>query len=143
MKVIKKKKMPRGKPFQKGFDERRHLTGAPARGESQAEVYGKSMNMTPKDIVLLVGRDSDLGRSYAQMPDDVPMKILLALRNLAAEMFEPSSGRMTMIMDRTEGKVMDKLDLSNKDGTLRPEEMKPSELAARAAAILELLKNAK
>lgn len=107
------KKQPRGKPFQKGFDERRNIEGAPKRGESQAEVYGKLMDLPAEDLADLYGRDNELGRAFAKMPKGVPLKILLAGRNLAAEMFEPSTSRMNMIMDRTEGKVQDKLDLTS------------------------------
>ena len=35
------------------------------------------------------------------------------------------------------GKFTDKVDLSNSDGSLKPEEMKPSEIAARVAALLK------
>ena len=118
----KPKQMPRGKPFTKGYDERRNLTGAPSRGESHAEVYNKTMNMTPQDVVLFVGNNNDLGKMFIKMPKDIPLKTLLALRNIAAEMFEPSAGRMVMMMERVEGRVSDRLDLSNTDGTLSNQE---------------------
>lgn len=110
---MKLKKKSRGKPFKPGYDERRNLLGAPKRGDSYAEHFDKSVLMTPADVVALIGRDNDLGKAYAQMPSDVPLKTLLALRNIAAEMFEPSAGRMGMIMERTEGKVGDKLDVTS------------------------------
>lgn len=97
--------MPRGIPFKKGYDERRNLIGAPKRGESHAETLDFALNLTPEKVVELIGRDNDLGKAYANMPKDVPMKVLLHLRVLAAEMFEPSSGRYGQIMERTEGKV--------------------------------------
>jgi len=116
------KKKPRGKPFVKGYDERRNLLGAPLRGDSYAEHFDKSVQMTPAQVVELIGKDNDLGQAFCNMPQDVPLKMLLSLRNIAAEMFEPSAGRMAMMMERTEGKVTDHLDLSNSDGTLQPKE---------------------
>ena len=110
IKIAKAK--PRGKPFAKGFDERRNIDGAPVRGESQAEVYTKLMNLPAEDLAEYFGLSNELGRAFAKMPKGVPLKILMAGRNIAAEMFEPSTSRMQMIMDRTEGKVVDKLDVN-------------------------------
>ncbi len=38
---------------------------------------------------------------------------------------------------KVHGKFTERVDLSNSDGTLKPEEMKPSEIAARVAALLK------
>ena len=38
---------------------------------------------------------------------------------------------------KVHGRFTEKLDLSNSDGSLKPEEMKPSEIAARVAALLK------
>lgn len=138
----KPKKMPRGKPFQKGYDERRNLLGAPQRGDSYAEHFDKSVQMTPAQIIELIGVDNDLGRAFLNMPQDVPIKMLLSLRNIAAEMFEPSAGRMVMMMERTEGKLSDKVDLSNSDGTLKPD-MPIEQIAQRVVQLEEIARQRK
>lgn len=115
---MKKKAKPRGVPFKQGYDERRNLLGAPKRGESHAETLDFALGLTPQQVIDLIGKDNDLGRAFVDMPSDVPLKVLVHLRNIAAEMFEPSSGRLAVIMDRTEGKVPDKVDLNN-SGTLK------------------------
>lgn len=114
---MKTRKAPRGKPFSPGYDERRNLLGAPKRGDSYAEQIDKTSQLTPADIVQLVGRNNDLGKFYAQMPQDVPIKTLMILRNFAAEMFEPSAGRLNVLMERTEGKVTEKHEVKQ-DGKL-------------------------
>lgn len=116
MGIVKKK--PRGKPFQKGFDERRNIEGAPKRGESHAEVYTNLMNMTAEENAEYFGRNNEIGRAFAKMPKGIPIKMILAGRNLIAEIFEPSTGRMQMIMERTEGKVPQPLTGSGDDGKI-------------------------
>ena len=128
MGILKKK--PRGKPFQKGYDERRNIEGAPLRGESHAEVYSKLMNMTAEDNADYFGRDNEIGKAFAKMPKGVPVKMILAGRNLIAEIFEPSTGRMQMIMERTEGKIVQPITGVGENGaiehviTVRREETK-------------------
>lgn len=48
----------------------------------------------------------------------------------------PADSALSLIL-KAHGKLTDKLDLLNSDGSLKPEEMKPSEIAARVAALLK------
>ena len=78
--------------------------------------------MYPADIVAFIGRDNDLGRMLAKLPQDVQMKYLVTARVFSSLMFEPSSSLWKELMERAEGKVKDVIDLSNSDGTLKPKE---------------------
>ena len=73
--------------------------------------------MYPSDIIAFVGRNNDLGRMLAGLPQDVQMKYLVTARVFSSLMFEPSSGLWKELMERAEGKVTDRVDV-NTDGTL-------------------------
>ena len=70
--------------------------------------------MTPDDILAFVGTDTDLGRSFLQMPKHVQMKYLVSARVLASLMFEPTAGLWTGLMERSEGKVKDEIGVDMK-----------------------------
>lgn len=73
--------------------------------------------MYPADILAFVGKNNDLGRMLAGLPQDVQMKYLVTARVFSSLMFEPSSGLWKELMERAEGKVTDRVDV-NTDGTL-------------------------
>ncbi len=93
--------------------------------------------MYPADLIAFVGKNNDLGRMLSQLPQGTQMKYLVTTRVFASLMFEPTSSLWKDLMDRAEGKVAQNVDLSNSDGTLKPETMKPSEIAERVAALLK------
>lgn len=111
-------------------------TGRPKDGESWAAIIKSVGDMYPADIIAFVGKNNDLGKVLAQLPQDVQMKYLVTARVFAALMFEPTSGLWKELMERAEGKVQDRLDLTSGGKELQPETMKPSEIAARVAALL-------
>ena len=94
--------------------------GRPKDGESWAAIIKSVGDMYPADLVAFIGKDNDLGRMLSKLPADVQMKYLVTARVFSALMFEPTSGLWKELMERAEGKVQDKLDLSNSDGTLAP-----------------------
>lgn len=70
--------------------------------------------MYPDDILAFVGENNDLGKVLKQLPKSVQMKYLVTARVFSALMFEPTSGLWKELMERAEGKVQDKLDLTSK-----------------------------
>jgi len=94
--------------------------GRPKDGESWAAIITSVGDMYPADLVAFIGRDNDLGKMLSALPADVQMKYLVTARVFSALMFEPTSGLWKELMERAEGKVTDRVDLSNSDGTLSP-----------------------
>lgn len=91
-------------------------TGRPKDGESWANIIKNLGDMYPEDILAFVGKNNDLGVSLAQLPKSVQMKYLITARVMAALMFEPSAGLWNGLMDRAEGKVPDKHEVTGEDG---------------------------
>lgn len=104
-----KRKPPKSawKPGQSGNPK-----GRPADGESWAGIIAEMAAMTADAVAQEVGKSNELGRSYLQLPKNVKMKRLIVARLMAAIMFEPSSGLVNILMERTDGKVRDNLDLT-------------------------------
>lgn len=87
-------------------------TGRPKDGESWAAIIKAVGDMYPADIVAFIGRDNDLGRMLSKLPQGVQMKYLVTARVFSALMFEPTSGLWKELMERSEGKVKDELDVT-------------------------------
>jgi hypothetical protein len=135
------KKRGSGKPWPKG--QSGNPAGRPKDGESWAAIIAAVGNMYPADILAFVGKNNDLGKVLAQLPQDVQMKYLVTARVFAALMFEPSSGLWKELMERAEGKVSDKVELSNPDGSLTqklPDEERLNRMKELAAAIAQEIK---
>lgn len=116
--------------------------GRPKDGESWASVIKAVGEMYPDDLLAFIGRDNDLGREIAQLPKGVQMKYLVTARVFAALMFEPTSALWKELVERAEGKVTERVDLSNQDGTLNPYMTMPKEeLLALARKVLEQNEN--
>jgi len=113
-----KRKAPKSawKPGQSG-----NPNGRPKDGASWASIIKTVGDMYPTDILLFVGTENDLGRMLKDLPPNVQMKYLVTARIFSALMFEPTSGLWKELMERVEGKVQDRLDLSNTDGTFSNE----------------------
>jgi hypothetical protein len=112
--------------------------GRPKDGESWAAIIAAVGNMYPADLIAFIGKDNDLGRTLVQLPQNVQMKYLVTARVFAALMFEPTSALWKELMERAEGKVQEKIDLSNQDGTLNPYMTMPKEeLLALAKKVLD------
>ena len=88
--------------------------GRPKDGESWAHVIKEMSNMTPDDILAMVGTATDLGVAFASMPRHGQMKYLVTARVLSSLMFEPTAGLWTGLMERSEGKVKDEIGLDMK-----------------------------
>jgi hypothetical protein len=107
----KKSVKPRGgswKPGQSG-----NPAGRPKDGESWAAIIAAVGNMYPEDILEFIGRNNDLGKVIAQLPKGVQMKYLVTARVYAALLFEPTSGLWKELMERAEGKITERVDVTS------------------------------
>jgi hypothetical protein len=86
--------------------------GRPAEGQSWAAVIREVTNLTPEEINSLIQPTTDLGRAFSQMPRAVQLKYLMILRAVSAIMFDPQAAMLNVFMDREDGKVADKLNLT-------------------------------
>jgi hypothetical protein len=103
------------KPGQSG-----NPSGRPKDGQSWREVIADVSNMTIDDILVMVGRDNELGMQLAKMPKNLQMKYMVTARVMAALMFEPTAGLWNGLMDRMEGKVAERLQI---EGNLEVENL--------------------
>ena len=125
-----------GKPFVKG-DKRINRNGAPVRGQSWRETVKRITDMTREEAIAYVGATSKIGRQLKELSADMPIKDAIVFATIIAYGREPNARMLQALMDREEGKPEQAIDLKNSDGSLKPEEMKPSEIAARVAALLK------
>ena len=105
----------RGNPNWKKGGESPNPAGRPKDGESWAAVIKAVGDMYPADIIAFVGEKNDLGMMLKKLPKNVQMKYLVTSRIFASLLFEPSSGLWKELMERSEGKVQDKLDVTSGD----------------------------
>ena len=106
-----KRVMPKGTPWKKG--QSGNPKGRPRDGESWAAIIKAVGDMYPADILAFIGTNNDLGKVLAQLPQSVQMKYLVTARVYAALMFEPTSGLWKELMERAEGKVQEKVDVTS------------------------------
>jgi hypothetical protein len=110
----------RGNPNWEKGGKSPNPTGRPKDGESWAAIIAAVGNMYPEDILQFIGRTNDLGRMIAELPKGVQLKYLVTARVFASLLFEPSHGLWKELMERAEGKVQDKLDLTSGGEKVQP-----------------------
>ena len=123
---------PRGRPFPKGVSG--NPAGRPKDGESWAAIIAAVGNMYPEDILEFIGRNNDLGREIAHLPKNVQMKYLVTARVFAAMMFDPNPRLWASLMDRAEGKVQDRLDVTSDGEKIEGDDVR-SEILGKLARI--------
>ena len=116
----KSKTKPKGNPNWKKGGTSPNPSGRPKDGQSWREVITDVSNMTIDDILVMVGRDNELGMQLAKMPKNLQMKYMVTARVMAALMFEPTAGLWNGLMDRMEGKVAERLQI---EGNLEVENL--------------------
>lgn len=84
--------------------------GRPKTGESWAELIKKVGEMTPAEAAKYC---KSIAGQLAGIGDAVTLKEAVVLRVYTALLFEPQPGLFNAFMDRTEGKVPDKLEVSD------------------------------
>ena len=106
-----------GKGGFKDNPQNRNTKGAPKRGESWAEIIDRIGNMTP---IEAAEHAKAIAGKLKAMGDAMTLKEAVVIRGYAALLFEPTSSLMNVYMDRTDGKVTDRVDLTSGDEPLKP-----------------------
>ena len=109
-----KKPRGKGKPFVKG-DSRINRNGAPRVGLSWSEIL--------KEIGELDGKQAleRAGRIFAQLkkyPQGVTLKELAAISYFVRMINDPNGSLLTAVADRTDGKVVNPVDITSNGETL-------------------------
>jgi hypothetical protein len=91
--------------------------GAPKRGESWAEIIDRIGNMTP---IEAAEHAKAIAGKLKAMGDAITLKEAVVIRGYASLLFEPTSSLMNVYMDRTDGKVTDKVDVTSGGEALKP-----------------------
>jgi hypothetical protein len=108
------------KPGQSG-----NPAGAPRRGESWAETIKLYGDMTPEEIA---NKAKDIAGQLKKIGGGISMKEAVVIRVFAALMFEPTSGLWKELMERTEGKVQERVDVTSNGESLTINIRKASEI---------------
>jgi hypothetical protein len=114
------------KPFKKGYDPRRWVSG---RGKKPA-------NQKKAEELLLSLMWDVLSEEITNPVTGEQVDRFRAMIRSMTTSRQPSDKQA--ILDRIAGKVTQAVDISNSDGSLRPETMKPSEIADRVATLLAM-----
>lgn len=102
---------PRGGSWKKG--QSGNPKGRPKDGESWSAIIADVGNMYSSDLLSFIGEDNELGQAIAKFPKNVQLKYLVVSRVFAALMFDPTSGLLKEFMDRLEGKVAERVDMTS------------------------------
>lgn len=134
-------KRKRGNPTGKGGfrdnPQNINLAGAPKRGETLQETFKKLANMNRDEAAAYFGEKTDIGKQLKQLSPNIPLKDIVGIRAIITLANDSDARLLGQVGDRIEGKPNQSLNLTNSDGSLRPDSMKPSEIAARVAALLK------
>lgn len=102
---------PRGRPFPPGVSG--NPAGAPKRGESWAELFNAIGDLTGEEISERAVRLWQ--KTFKSLPKGVTLKELVVIRAYAALLDESNARLLKEVMDRAEGKITDKIELSGKE----------------------------
>lgn len=106
------KKKVVGRPFPKGTSG--NPGGRPKKGNSWAQLIQEVMELTPAEVQKLIGtQKTDLRNKLAKLPQHVKLKFLIVARGAAFMAAEPNSSLLDKFMDRTDGKVIEKIARSD------------------------------
>lgn len=124
-----KRKAPKTawKPGQSG-----NPNGAPKRGEAWSEIIKKYGDMTPVEIAEAA---SSVAGQLKKIGGGITMKEAVVIRIFAALMFEPTQGLWTSLMERTDGKVLQAVDLTTKGEKIDSADDTRAEILRKLASI--------
>jgi hypothetical protein len=77
--------------------------GRPHEGESWTAIIKDVGNMSPADIVMLIGKDNDLAAKLQNFPQKIQMKYLVIARAFAELVAAPTSGLFGEFITRMDG----------------------------------------
>lgn len=109
-KIANKKPTKRGNPTWKKGGPSPNPAGAPKRGESWAEIIKRVGEYTPPEAAA---RSLELAKKLLSIGDGVTLKEAAILRVYGAILFEPQPGLLNILIERAEGKVSDKLEITD------------------------------
>jgi hypothetical protein len=99
----------RGNPNWKKGGKSPNPAGAPKRGESWTEIIARYGEMTPSEAAE---QSLELSKKLLSIGDGVTLKQAVVLRVYTSLLFEPQPGLLNAFMERAEGKVKDKVEVS-------------------------------
>jgi len=99
----KKKKGGVGKPFVPG-DPRINRKGAPVRGQTWRETVKKNTDLTCRELILIFGARTRVGKFLAKLDPEMPAKDALALAAIGSYFNSPNPRTLDMLMSREEGR---------------------------------------
>lgn len=105
--ATKTARKPRGKPFAKG--QSGNPGGRPKNEQSITYWLREFGQLSPEQ---LAERCETYSRDLRKVKGDMSMFAHIALRALMGQINEPTPGLLAQIMDRTEGKVKDQVELT-------------------------------
>ncbi len=107
---VRKSDKPRGKPFQSGPDPRRGKSGGrPPNELSITHWLNEFGNKTPGALA----KDMEqYAKELKKVKGEMTMFAHIAIRALMGQINEPSPGLLALILERTEGKVTQPIDVN-------------------------------
>lgn len=125
--------------LQMSVDEALKLTADIARGDiaqlMEVSSVGFSLDMSKAKELGLTGLIKKVKQKtvthIAKSESDEDREVI----ELEVELYDKQTALRDIL--KIHGRFTDKVDISNSDGSLKPENMKPSEIAARVAALLK------
>lgn len=129
---------PRGGSWKKG--QSGNPKGRPKDGESWSAIIADVGNMYSADLLAFIGSETDLGKAINEYPKNVQLKYLVVARVFSALMFEPTSGLLKEFMDRLEGKVAERVDMTT--GGEKLSNLSDEEKITRIIALVNKAKDA-
>lgn len=86
--------------------------GRPKDGESWSAIFSSVSNMYSGDILEFIGKTTGLGKELEKLPKNVQIKYLVVARVLASLAIDPAPGLLKEVLERLEGKVSERIDMT-------------------------------
>lgn len=87
--------------------------GRPAEGQSWSGIFREVTDLTPAEILTLIKPSTPFGQKFKELPSGVQIKYLAALSAVATLIEDPQASLLNAVMDRSDGKVVDKVEMTN------------------------------
>ncbi len=117
-KTDKPKRKPPKTAWKKG-DPSPNPSGRPKTGQSWGEIAKEIGDQYPEEVTALFGANTVMGRAFMSFPKGVQIKYSVFYRVIISLMNEPTPGLLKELLDRIEGKVKDRVDITSDDKPLK------------------------